>query len=75
MNSAIAEQGIVGGGTGKNRERTGKAATGCREGALGDVEGRDGGSLIDPGAHVSSGNTWRKTLEYYTEKWNEFLAV
>ena len=38
-------------------------------------EGRDGGSLEDRAAKVYVWNTRPKNLEYYTEKWNEFLAA
>ncbi len=38
-------------------------------------EGRDGGSLADRAERVFVWNTRPKNLEYYTEKWNEFLAA
>ncbi|HTR87906.1 MAG TPA: PotD/PotF family extracellular solute-binding protein [Reyranella sp.] len=38
-------------------------------------EGRDGGSLADRAMRVYVWNTRPKNLEYYTEKWNEFLAA
>ena len=38
-------------------------------------EGRDGGSLADRAQRVFVWNTRPKNLEYYTEKWNEFLAA
>jgi putative spermidine/putrescine transport system substrate-binding protein len=38
-------------------------------------EGRDGGSLADRAAKVYVWNTRPKNLDYYTEKWNEFLAA
>jgi putative spermidine/putrescine transport system substrate-binding protein len=38
-------------------------------------EGRDGGSLQDRAARVYVWNTRPTNLEYYTEKWNEFLAA
>jgi putative spermidine/putrescine transport system substrate-binding protein len=38
-------------------------------------EGRDGGSLEDRAKRVYVWNTRPKNLEYYTEKWNEFLAA
>lgn len=38
-------------------------------------EGRDGGSLADRAKRVYVWNTRPKNLEYYTEKWNEFLAA
>ena len=38
-------------------------------------EGRDGGSLEDRARRVYVWNTRPKNLEYYTEKWNEFLAA
>ncbi|MBR0667411.1 extracellular solute-binding protein [Roseomonas hellenica] len=38
-------------------------------------EGRDGGSLADRAARVHVWNTRPANLEYYTEKWNEFLAA
>jgi putative spermidine/putrescine transport system substrate-binding protein len=38
-------------------------------------EGRDGGSLEDRAQRVYVWNTRPKNLEYYTEKWNEFLAA
>lgn len=38
-------------------------------------EGRDGGSLADRAQRVFMWNTRPKNLEYYTEKWNEFLAA
>ncbi|MFO1080330.1 MAG: extracellular solute-binding protein [Reyranellaceae bacterium] len=38
-------------------------------------EGRDGGSLADRVERVFVWNTRPKNLEYYTEKWNEFLAA
>lgn len=37
--------------------------------------GRDGGSLADRAERVFVWNTRPKNLEYYTEKWNEFLAA
>jgi putative spermidine/putrescine transport system substrate-binding protein len=37
--------------------------------------GRDGGSLEDRANRVFVWNTRPKNLEYYTEKWNEFLAA
>ncbi|HSS87459.1 MAG TPA: extracellular solute-binding protein, partial [Reyranella sp.] len=37
-------------------------------------EGRDGGSLEDRAKRVYAWNTRPKNLEYYTEKWHEFLA-
>lgn len=37
--------------------------------------GRDGGSLEDRARRVYCWNTRPKNLEYYTEKWNEFLAA
>ncbi|MBE9607138.1 extracellular solute-binding protein [Acetobacteraceae bacterium H6797] len=37
--------------------------------------GRDGGSLEDRARRVLCWNTRPKNLEYYTEKWNEFLAA
>ncbi len=38
-------------------------------------EGRDGGSLEERAKRVYVWNTRPKNLEYYTEKWNEFLAA
>jgi putative spermidine/putrescine transport system substrate-binding protein len=38
-------------------------------------EGRDGGSLEDRSQRVYVWNTRPTNLEYYTEKWNEFLAA
>ena len=38
-------------------------------------KGRDGGSLEDRAKRVYVWNTRPKNLEYYTEKWNEFLAA
>lgn len=38
-------------------------------------EGRDGGSLADRAAKIYVWNTRPANLEYYTEKWNEFLAA
>jgi putative spermidine/putrescine transport system substrate-binding protein len=38
-------------------------------------EGRDGGSLQDRAARVQVWNTRPANLDYYTEKWNEFLAA
>ena len=38
-------------------------------------EGRDGGSLEDRSQRVFVWNTRPSNLEYYTEKWNEFLAA
>ena len=40
-----------------------------------DGKGRDGGSLGDRTSKVYVWNTRPKNLEYYTEKWNEFLAA
>lgn len=37
--------------------------------------GRDGGSLEERAKRVYVWNTRPKNLEYYTEKWNEFLAA
>jgi putative spermidine/putrescine transport system substrate-binding protein len=37
--------------------------------------GRDGGSLEERAQRVYVWNTRPKNLEYYTEKWNEFLAA
>jgi putative spermidine/putrescine transport system substrate-binding protein len=37
--------------------------------------GRDGGSLEERARRVYVWNTRPKNLEYYTEKWNEFLAA
>jgi putative spermidine/putrescine transport system substrate-binding protein len=37
--------------------------------------GRDGGSLQNRASKVYVWNTRPKNLEYYTEKWNEFLAA
>jgi putative spermidine/putrescine transport system substrate-binding protein len=38
-------------------------------------EGRDGGSLENRAQRVFVWNTRPRNLEYYTEKWNEFLAA
>jgi putative spermidine/putrescine transport system substrate-binding protein len=38
-------------------------------------EGRDGGSLTDRASKVYVWNTRPRNLDYYTEKWNEFLAA
>jgi len=38
-------------------------------------EGRDGGSLTDRASKIYVWNTRPANLEYYTEKWNEFLAA
>lgn len=43
--------------------------------SLYEGKGRDGGTLADRTSKVYVWNTRPKNMEYYTEKWNEFLAA